>query len=169
MATDSKDEQQQTPAVPGPVAGAIAAMVPRALTEASATALEWPRLRAHIAGLAQSPLGREWTLRLEPSADRNWIEAQQQRTAEIRGLLTGGGSFEFHGLFDPTALLEETRLEGVALEGTQINQLLHVVERLAAWRTLLRGNTQTTDMPAIAEFRARARAGLRSGAADIAR
>src|SRR5438270_914464 len=114
-----------------------------------------PRLRDHIAGLAHSPLGREWTQHLEPSADPAWIDAQQQRTAEIRRLLTGGGSFDFHGLFDPTALLDETRLEGVALEGTQINQLLQVIERLAAWRTLLRGGpTRATDLPAIAELSA---------------
>jgi len=130
--------------------------IPGQLTESSAAALEWPRLREHIAGLAHSPLGREWTLHLEPSADRAWIDQQQQRTEEVRGLLTGGAHFEFHGLFDPTALLDETRVEGVAFEGTQINQLLHVVERLAAWRTLLRGDnthrSRATDLPAIAEL-----------------
>src|SRR5438874_5147801 len=127
--------------------------IPGALAESSAAALEWPRLREYIAGLAHSVLGREWTLRLEPSADRGWIDAQQQRTAEIRGLLTGGGHFEFHGLFDPTELLRETRVEGAALEGTQVNRLLHVIERLAAWRVLLRGDasrvSRASDMPAI--------------------
>ena len=32
--------------------------IPNPLSEASATALEWPRLREHIAGYAASPLGR---------------------------------------------------------------------------------------------------------------
>jgi DNA mismatch repair protein MutS2 len=113
-------------------------VVPSMLVESSSAALEWPRLRAHIAGYAASPLGRGWVQALEPCADLAWIDAQQQRTAEIRAYLTGGGSFDFHGLFDPTDLLDQSRLEGAALEGTQINALLHVIERVHAWRTLLR-------------------------------
>jgi DNA mismatch repair protein MutS2 len=76
-------------------------------------------------------------LALEPCADRAWIDAQQQRTSEVRDLLTGGGSFDFHGLFDPTERLEQARLEGTALEALEINALLTVVERVAAWRALL--------------------------------
>ena len=111
--------------------------IPSPLAESSAAALEWPRLREHIAGHAASPLGRAWTLALEPCSDAAWIDAQQQRTAEIRDLLTGGATFDFHGLFDPTDLLDQSGLEGAALEGTQINALLTVIERVAAWRTLL--------------------------------
>jgi DNA mismatch repair protein MutS2 len=111
--------------------------IPSPLAEASSVALEWLRLRELIAGRASSPLGRGWVLALEPSADRAWIEAQQQRTGEIRDLLTGGGSFDFHGLFDPTERLEQARIEGAALEAQEINALLTVVERVAAWRALL--------------------------------
>ena len=111
--------------------------IPSPLAEASSVALEWPRLRVTIAGHATSPLGRAWVQALEPCADRAWIDAQQQRTGEIRDLLTGGGSFEFHGLFDPTDLLDQARLEGAALEAQEINTLLTVVERIAAWRTLM--------------------------------
>jgi DNA mismatch repair protein MutS2 len=111
--------------------------IPSPLAEASSVALEWPRLRELIAGHAASVLGRAWVLALEPCADRTWIDGQQQRTGEVRDLLTGGGSFEFHGLFDPTDLLDQARLEGAALEAQEINALLTVVERVAAWRTLL--------------------------------
>jgi DNA mismatch repair protein MutS2 len=111
--------------------------IPSTLSEASSVALEWPRLRELIAEHAASPLGRAWVLALEPCADRAWIEAQQQRTGEVRDLLTGGGSFEFHGLFDPTERLDQARLEGAALEAQEINALLTVVERVAAWRALL--------------------------------
>ena len=110
---------------------------PLPLAEASGTALEWPRLRDTIAGHATSVLGRAWVLALEPCADRAWIEAQQKRTGEVRDLLTGGGSFDFHGMFDPTELLDQARIEGTALETLQINALLTVVERIAAWRALL--------------------------------
>ena len=112
--------------------------IPTPLVESSSVALEWPRLREHIAGYAASPLGRAWVLALEPCADGAWIDAQQQRTEEIRAFLTGGGSFEFHGMFDPTDLLDQTRLEGAALEGTEINALLTVIERVAAWQALLK-------------------------------
>jgi DNA mismatch repair protein MutS2 len=111
--------------------------IPLPLPESSSAALEWPRLRETIAGHAASPLGRAWVLALEPCANRAWIEAQQQRTGEVRDLLTGGGSFDFFGLFDPTELLEQARLDGAALEALEINGLLTVVERVAAWRALL--------------------------------
>jgi DNA mismatch repair protein MutS2 len=111
--------------------------IPAPVSETSAAALEWPRLRDSIAGRTFSPLGRAWVLALEPSTDLEWIDQQQQRTAELRAMLSGGGSFDFHGLFDPTALLDQARIEGVALEATEINNLLTVVERVAAWRNVI--------------------------------
>jgi DNA mismatch repair protein MutS2 len=111
--------------------------IPSPLLESSAAALEWPRLREHIAGKAVSPLGRAWTLALEPSTDLAWITAQQRRTQEMRGFLAGGGSFDFHGLFDPAPLLDKARITGSALEPLEILSLLNVVERVAAWRNLV--------------------------------
>ena len=108
--------------------------IPGVLSEAAAGALEWARLREYVAGKAQSALGRGWVMALEASGDAAWIDAQQQRTAEVREFLRGGGSFEFAGMFDPTELLEQARIEGTALEGVQLLALLGVVERLAAWR-----------------------------------
>jgi DNA mismatch repair protein MutS2 len=111
--------------------------IPFPLAEASAVALEWPRLREYIAGKTFSPLGRAWISALEPTSDLIWIERQQQRTAELRAMLTAGGTFEFHGMFDPTVLLDKARIEGSALEALEIASLLVVVERVAAWRNLL--------------------------------
>ncbi len=112
-------------------------VIPSPLRESSATALEWPRLREHIAGRTSSPLGHAWILSLEPSSDLAWIDQQQQRTAEVGTMLTNGGTFEFRGLFDPTILLDKARIDGAALESTEIRDLLTVVERVAAWRTLI--------------------------------
>jgi DNA mismatch repair protein MutS2 len=112
-------------------------VIPSLLRESSPAALEWPRLRDHIAGRTSSPLGRGWILALEPSYDLAWIDQQQQRTAEVRAMLLRGGSFEFHGLFDPTILLDKARIDGAALESTEIRDLLTVVERVAAWRNLV--------------------------------
>ena len=111
--------------------------VPAPLAESSAQALEWPRLRALIAAKAVSPLGRATTLALEPSTDLPWITAQQTRTAELRAFLSGGGSFDFHGLFDPAPLLDKARIPGAALDPLEILSLLGVAERVAAWRSLL--------------------------------
>ena len=110
--------------------------IPFPLLGSSSIALEWPRLREHIAGRAVSPLGRAWTLALEPTTDREWIAQQQRRTAEFRAFLTGGGSFAFHGMFDPNPLLDKARIAGSALEALEIVALLEVVERIAAWRAL---------------------------------
>jgi DNA mismatch repair protein MutS2 len=129
-------------------------IIPSPLRESSAAALEWPRLRDHIAGRTISPLGRAWVLALEPSADLAWINQQQQRTAELRTMLTRGGSFEFHGLFDPTTLLDKARIDGAALESTEIRDLLAVVERIAAWRNLIDppANGTRYEWPSIVEL-----------------
>lgn len=110
--------------------------IPSPLVESSAIALEWPRLREHIATRTTSPLGRAWVAALEPSADLRWIETQHTRTAELRAMLSAGGSFDFNGLFDPTLLLDKARIDGSALEALEILSLLNVAERVAAWRNL---------------------------------
>jgi DNA mismatch repair protein MutS2 len=129
-------------------------VIPLRLRDASAAALEWPRLRDHIAGRTSSPLGRAWILALEPSADLDWISQQQQRTVELCGMLSRGGGFEFHGLFDPTNLLDKARIDGAALESTEIRDLLTVVERVAAWRNLIDPPPNGTryEWPSIAEL-----------------
>lgn len=109
--------------------------IPLPLVESSAAALEWPRLREHIASRTFSPLGRAWIVALEPSADLAWIDTQQQRTEEMRGLFASGVSFDFHGLFNPTDLLDKARIEGSALEPLEILALITVVERVEAWVT----------------------------------
>ena len=110
--------------------------IPSPLTESSAITLEWPRLREHIATRTTSPLGRAWITALEPAADLSWIETQHQRTSELRAMLSAGGSFDFNGLFDPTTLLDKSRIDGSALESIEILSLLNVAERVAAWRNL---------------------------------
>ncbi len=129
--------------------------VPSPLRESSAAALEWQRLRDHIADRTFSPLGRAWVLALEPSSDLAWIDQQQQRTAELRAMLTRGGTFEFRGLFDPTLLLDKARIDGAALESTEIRDLLTVVERVAAWRNIIdppSNGTLRYEWPSIAEL-----------------
>lgn len=117
--------------------------IPSRLQETGSAALEWPRLRDHIAAGTVSPIGRAWLLALEPSADLSWIERQHGRSTEMRAMLEAGGSFDFHGLFDPTSLLEEARVEGVALESLEILRLLALIERVSAWISMLEQNATT--------------------------
>ncbi len=130
--------------------------IPSPLPETSTAALEWFRLRDHIADRTFSPLGRAWILALEPSSDLPWIDQQQQRTAELRRMLSSGGSFDFRGLFDPTIPLDKARIDGAALEATEIRDLIHVVERVAAWRNLLEPSPNATryTWPGIAQLSA---------------
>lgn len=123
---------------------ALLPIIPSPLQEISAAALEWPRLREHIAGRATSPLGRAWIFALAPSADLAWIDQQHQRTAEMRAMLNAGGSFDFNGLFDPSILLDKARIDGAALEATEIRDLLNVIERVAAWRNLITPSPNST-------------------------
>ena len=118
-------------------------VIPSPLVETSALALEWPRLREHIATRTTSPLGRAWVTALEPSADLPWIETQHQRTSELRAMLATGGTFDFNGLFDPTTLLDKARIDGAALESLEILNLLNVAERVAAWRNLFTSSETT--------------------------
>ena len=111
--------------------------VPLALAERGGTALQWESLRERLAAGARSALGRAWVLALEPGADLAWIEAQQQRTAEMRRLVVAGAAFQFRGLVDPTELLDKARIEGSALEPAELLAMLEMAERVAAWREWL--------------------------------
>ncbi|MEO7028880.1 MAG: endonuclease MutS2, partial [Acidobacteriaceae bacterium] len=111
--------------------------IPLKLVERGGSALQWEALRERLAAEARSPLGRAWILALEPSADVEWIDEQQQRTAEMRLLVVAGNSFEFKGLADPTELLDKARIEGSALEPMELMAILEISERIEAWRQLL--------------------------------
>ena len=107
--------------------------IPNPLAEIGAKALQWAELIGHIAGRAQSPLGRAWASALAPSGDAAWIEQQQQRNAEMQRLIVGG-SFDFHGILDVTEMLDKARIEGAALEGLELRAVMAHAERVEAWR-----------------------------------
>lgn len=118
--------------------------VPSPLREASAASLEWPRLRDYLASRTFSPLGRGWIVALEPSSDLNWIETQQQRTAEMRTLLSSGVTFDFHGLFAPADLVDKSRIQGAALEPLEVLSLVTVIDRIVQWASLILPNPETS-------------------------
>jgi DNA mismatch repair protein MutS2 len=109
---------------------------PIALATASSRVLEFDSLRDLLRGYAASPLGGARVSALAPTRDRDWIETQQQLTAEVREFRKVGGRFEFHGLLDIKHLLEKSRIAGAALETTEIRDVVLVVDRAAEWREI---------------------------------
>jgi DNA mismatch repair protein MutS2 len=109
-------------------------MLPQPLTHTSARVLEFESLRDLLRGYASSPLGHGRIANLAPSADRVWIENQQQLTSEIREFRRVGGRLEFSGLVDVVWVVEKSRIEGVALETAEIRDVVLLVDRAAEWR-----------------------------------
>ena len=107
-----------------------------ALTHTSARVLEFESLRELLRGYASSPLGHGLITALTPSTNVNWIQTQQDLSTEIREFRRVGGRFDFSGLIEIAPLVEKSRIAGVALETTDIRDVLLVVDRVAAWREI---------------------------------
>ena len=110
--------------------------VPEGLRELSAAALEWVKLRELVARKTTSTVGRERVVQLEPTADVRWIELQQDRIDELRGLLASGTTPAFAGVFDPEDLLAKARVPGAALEALELLRVLGLAELAEEWRAL---------------------------------
>src|SRR5271169_6896297 len=110
--------------------------IPDPIQHTSERVLEFDHLRELLALYAASPLGQGRVAALAPSRDRKWIERQQQLTEELEGYLRNGGRFDFHGLLDPTALIHKSRIQGAALELTEIRDVLLLADRAAEWREI---------------------------------
>ena len=109
---------------------------PSLIPNNSERVLEFDLFRQLLALYTASPLGHERVMQLTPSRDRQWIERQQQLTGELRGYLRTGGRFDFHGLLDPSQLIDKARIAGAALEIVEIRDLLLLADRAAEWREI---------------------------------
>jgi DNA mismatch repair protein MutS2 len=107
-----------------------------ALIHTGARVLEFESLRDLVRGYAPSPLGQGRIAALSPSLDRRWIENQHQLTVEIREFRRVGGRFEFSGLIDISTTVEKARIQGAALETTEIRDVVLVLDRAAEWREI---------------------------------
>ena len=110
--------------------------MPPQLLHTSSRVLEFESLRALLREYAPSPLGQTRIANLNPSVDANWIQTQQQLATEIREFRRVGGRFDFAGLIDIGDLVEQARITGVALETTQIRDVILVVDRASEWREI---------------------------------
>ena len=140
-------------------------MVP--LSHTSAQVLEFGALRDLVRGYAFSPLGQGRVSALEAVSDLEWIEDQQQMAAEIREFLRAGGRFDFAGLLDPRKELSQARIEGAALDPTQIREILLVADRADEWNAVLRNPPNAMRGPEGANSVWPAIARLCSGLADF--
>src|SRR5437660_7316784 len=111
-------------------------MLPPPLIHNSAPVLEFESLRELLRGYSSSPLGHDRVSALAPSSDSNWSERQQRLTDEIREFRRAGGRFDFSGLLQIATLIEKSRIEGAALETTEIRDIVLVVDRAAEWREI---------------------------------
>ena len=111
-------------------------MTPAPLQHTSERLLEFDQLRQLLGAYTASPLGHDRVMQLAPSRDRDWIQQQQQLTDEMRGYLKTGARFDFHGLVDPTDIINKSRIRGAALEIAEIRDLLLVADRAAEWREI---------------------------------
>jgi DNA mismatch repair protein MutS2 len=110
--------------------------MPAALLHNSARVLEFDPLRELLRGYCSSPLGQSRVAALAPSTDQSWIETQQALATEIREFRRVGGRFDFSGLIEVAPLVEKARIAGVALETTEIRDVILVVDRAAEWREI---------------------------------
>ena len=108
--------------------------MPAPLLHTSATALEFDRLREMVRGCCQSVLGQQAVDALAPTSDAEWIERQQQLTAEVRTFLRSGGRFDFGGLTDPSQLVLRARISGATLDPAELRDSILLVDRAAEWR-----------------------------------
>jgi DNA mismatch repair protein MutS2 len=108
--------------------------MPTPLLHTSAVALEFDRLREMVRGCCQSPLGQQAVDALVPTTDAEWIERQQQLTAEVRAFFRAGGRFDFSSLTDPRQLVLRARIAGATLETTELRDVILLVDRAAEWR-----------------------------------
>ena len=131
------------------------AVIPFPLRESSAAALEWPRLREHIAGRTSSPLGRAWMLALEPCCrsrlDRPAAATHRRAAHHARPRrqlrISTASSIPPPCSTKPASTAPHSNR-------TEIRDLLTVVERVAAWRNLIAPPPNGTryDWPSIAEL-----------------
>ena len=126
--------------VPAPTYHRLVALlgpIPFPIADFSPVMLEWPRFLELLAGYSYSPVGRSWVLGLRPSTDLAFLARQHTLVAEMRRLLAQRVSIALGSLFDPTTLLDKSRIEGATLETQEIRDLLSLIDDITAWQAIL--------------------------------
>ncbi len=111
--------------------------IPLPVGDFSPVTLEWPRFLELLAGYSHSAVGRGWAVALRPSTDGDWLKREHEMVAEMRRLLAQRVSIALGSLFDPSVLLDKSRIEGAALESEEIRTVLSLVDDITAWEAMM--------------------------------
>src|SRR5215472_8195125 len=111
-------------------------MPPQPLKHSSSRVLEFDVFGELLSAYLNSPLGKGRVAQLAPVSDREWINRQQQLAEEARRYLVAGGHFDFSAVFDARSVLAKSRIEGAALEITELRDILLLVDKAAEWREI---------------------------------
>ena len=95
--------------------------------------LEFPRVLDVVADRASSTLGAVAVRALRPRTDRVWLASELARVQAMRAVLSGEGGWNPEPIPDVRQALARLRLEGAALDGTQLTGIA----------TLLRSSRRT--------------------------
>jgi DNA mismatch repair protein MutS2 len=112
--------------------------IPSPVGDCSRAVLEWDRFLQLLTGYSVSSIGKAWVLGLNPSTDRDWLNRQHSLVEEMRLLLSEGAQPGLGSLFDPTDLLNKSRIEGAALEAEELRDVLNLADDISGWVSLLR-------------------------------
>ena len=102
--------------------------------------LEFDELKRLIGRYVAGPLGRAELDRLQPLADREELERTLAEVAEAMLFVRVNGRLPLSGLVDSNQSVAKLRIEGAALEATEIAELTRFLERADEVRGLLKSN-----------------------------
>ena len=102
--------------------------------------LEFDELKRLIGRYVSGPLGRAELDRLQPLADKEELERTLAEVAEAMLFVRVNGRLPLSGLVDSNQSVAKLRIEGAALEATEIAELTRFLERADEVRGLLKSN-----------------------------
>ena len=103
----------------------------------SAELLEYDELKRLIGRYVAGPLGRLELDRLEPTTDRDFLERTLAEVAEAVQFVRENGRLPLGGLADTNLSVAKLRIEGAALEASEIADLIKFLDRADDVRGLL--------------------------------
>jgi DNA mismatch repair protein MutS2 len=101
--------------------------------------LEFEELKRLIGRYVAGPLGRAELERLAPVSDRDGLESTLAEVAEAIDFVRADGRLPLGGLVDSNESVARLRIEGAALEATEIADLVRFLDRADQVRGLLAG------------------------------
>ena len=98
--------------------------------------LEWDVVRNVLGDEARTPMGRERAVTAQPLTDLAAVQAAIDMTGQARRALGTAGPPPLDAIVDVRAILDRVRLPGAVLDGTELVQILPLIEaspKLAAY------------------------------------